>query len=80
MNRVSDFFNRQHSTATYQNIKKLTQAQDRQAAELLNNLVTGSVLSVGGIWEGFEWKPPVKDLTILDLSSEMLKTYAPTPT
>ena len=58
-------------------MKRLTRAQDEAAARLLNAELSGRALSIGGVWEGFAKGPGLDSLAVLDLSPEMLATYAP---
>jgi SAM-dependent methyltransferase len=74
---VSQFFDRHKSSHDYERLKELTRAQDSAVAELLNAEVHGRALFVGGVWEFFERPPKVTDISVLDLSAEMAKTYAP---
>lgn len=74
---VRDFFDRQQSSNQYQSLKAMTSTLDAAAAQSLNQSVTGDVLSVGGIWDHFEWGHWVQSLSVLDLSPEMLDVYSP---
>jgi SAM-dependent methyltransferase len=76
-NEVSRFFERSHSGGDYRDLKTLTRAQDELAASVLNAGLRGRALTIGGVWEGFSAGPAVKELSALDLSAEMLKSYAP---
>jgi SAM-dependent methyltransferase len=35
------------------------------------------VLSIGGVWDWFEWESGIRSLTVLDLSARMLASYCP---
>src|SRR5262249_51244973 len=48
-----------------------------KVAEILNSRATGNVLSIGGVWDHFEWRPQVEAMTVVDLSEKMLDAYAP---
>jgi hypothetical protein len=74
---VREFFDRQQSDRQYESLKKMTEELDLEAAEQLNTRVHGNALSIGGIWDHFEWGDNLTDLTVLDLSPEMLKVYCP---
>ena len=73
---IVDFFKDQ-SGEKYSSLKKQIELHDREIAGLLNQKAIGDVLSIGGVWEFFEWNSQLKSLTILDLSKEMLEDYAP---
>jgi hypothetical protein len=74
---VREFFDHQQADHQYASLKSMTRELDVEAARLLNAAVTGDTLSVGGIWDFFEWGSKLGGLTVLDLSPEMLKTYCP---
>ena len=74
---VREFFDHQQADHQYASLKSMTQELDHEAARLLNAKVTGDTLSVGGIWDFFEWGSHLGSLTVLDLSPEMLKSTAP---
>lgn len=71
------FFDQQQESHSYEFLKTLTRAQDQAAADILNAEVRGRTLSIGGIWECYKSPPRLKELTVLDLSENMLKSYAP---
>jgi|CXWL01.1.fsa_nt_gi SAM-dependent methyltransferase len=77
MNETAAFFDELQRSETYKHLKTMTRGADRAAADFLNQEVRGRTLSVGGVWEFFEPGPGSVDLTCLDLSEEMLKSYAP---
>ena len=72
---IVDFFKDQ-SGEKYSSLKKQIELHEREIAGLLNQKAIGDVLSIGGVWEFFEWNSQLKSLTILDLSKEMLEDYA----
>ncbi len=74
---VREFFDRQQLDNQYESLKAMTQELDVEAARLLNAGVRGDALSVGGIWDFFEWGEQLASLAVMDLSSEMLKEYCP---
>lgn len=74
---VGQFFDRQQSSNQYQSLKKMTSRLDMAAASALNQKVAGDVLSIGGVWDFFEWREQIKSLTVMDLSEEMLSAYCP---
>ena len=74
---VRTFFDRQQETHQYESLKAMTLELDEEAARVLNSAARGDVLSVGGIWDFFSWEDQLQSLTVLDLSSEMLKSYCP---
>jgi len=74
---LTEFFDKQQSTNQYESLKRMTQALDRAAAEYLNREVHGDVLTVGGVWDHFEWRPHLTSLSVLDMSAEMLRAYCP---
>lgn len=74
---VSGFFDRHAAGSDYRRLKELTRAQDAAAAALLNAEVSGRALFVGGVWEFFAAPPRMTSCSVLDLSAEMAKTYAP---
>jgi Methyltransferase domain len=74
---VRDFFDRQQAENEYESLKQMTQELDIEAGHSLNALARGDTLSVGGIWDFFSWGDRLESLTVLDLSSEMLKVYCP---
>jgi hypothetical protein len=74
---VREFFDHQHRDHHYESLKYMTRELDMDAARILNATVTGDALSIGGIWDFFTWSENLSSLTVLDLSSEMLKTYCP---
>jgi len=73
---IVDFFKDQ-SGVKYSSLKKQIELHEREIAGLLKQKAIGDVLSIGGVWEFFEWNSQLKSLTILDLSKEMLEDYAP---
>jgi len=77
MGEVAEFFDEQQKSSAYKNLKKLTQGQDRAAAQIMNGEVGGRVLSIGGVWEFFEKGPRLSELTVMDVSEQMLQSYAP---
>jgi hypothetical protein len=77
MSEVGEFFDEQHKSEAYKNLKKLTRGVDEAAARIMNREVSGRALSIGGTWEGYAPGPQLKSLTCLDLSEETLKSYAP---
>jgi len=74
---LRDFFDRQQVDQQYESLKSMTRDLDREAARLLNDMVRGDTLTVGGIWDFFVWGDQIGSLTVLDLSPEMLKVYCP---
>jgi SAM-dependent methyltransferase len=74
---VREFFDRQQTDNQYESLKYMTRQLDLEAALRLNSSVKGDVLSVGGIWDFFSWEDPLRSLTVLDLSAEMLRAYCP---
>jgi hypothetical protein len=74
---LRQFFDRQHESRQYESLKSMTSALDEEAAGHLNSLVGGDTLTVGGIWDHFDWPDGLSTLTVLDLSEAMLKTYCP---
>ena len=74
---IRQFFDKQQQTREYETLKSMTRALDMLAARSLNSSIRGHTLSVGGIWDYFEWGDRLKNLTVLDLSPEMLKKYTP---
>jgi Methyltransferase domain len=74
---IREFFDRQHETNQYASLKRMTLGLDIEAARHLNSHVRGAVLSIGGVWDFFSWTDRLDSLTVLDLSSEMLKAYCP---
>lgn len=72
---VADFFAEQVRSDKYRSLKAQTEAFDRAAAAVLNERMRGRVLAIGGLWDYFERTPAVTELTVLDLSIEMLATY-----
>lgn len=72
-----DFFDDQQESAKYDALKARTRLIDRRVAEILNDGVTGNVLSVGGVWDYFERRPQLDALTVVDMSEKMLDAYAP---
>lgn len=71
------FFDRQQETNEYSELKAATEKLDAAAAERVNGAVDGDVLSVGGVWDFFDWGRAVDSVTVLDLSMEMLNSYCP---
>ena len=55
----------------------MTRELDVAAARIVNEQAAGDVLSVGGVWDWFEWTPALGSLTVLDLSARMLDAYCP---
>lgn len=74
---ISKFFDRQQSSNQYESLKKMTRGLDVVAGNELNHGVRGRVLTIGGVWDFFEWGDQIESLTVLDLSVEMLKAYCP---
>jgi SAM-dependent methyltransferase len=74
---ISEFFDRQQESNQYASLKNQTQLLDLDAAEHLNRDVTGKVLTIGGMWDHFEWRDHLESLTVLDLSKAMLDVYCP---
>lgn len=74
---LTEFFDKQQSTNQYESLKRMTQRLDRAAADYLNAEVRGDALTVGGVWDHFEWRPHLSSLTVLDMSEEMLRAYCP---
>lgn len=74
---VRTFFEHQQVTDRYAKLKRKTCELDAAAAERIHQAVCGDVLSIGGVWDFFEWVPEINDLTVLDLSTEMLNAYCP---
>lgn len=72
---VARFFDEHQAGARYRDLKAMTRLQDEAVASRLNAEVQGEVLSVGGLWEGFERGPRMETVTVLDLSPRMLETY-----
>jgi len=72
---VVTFFAEQVRSDQYRSLKAQTDAFDRNAAEILNREISGRVLAVGGLWDHFERSSTVTELTVLDLTEEMLVTY-----
>lgn len=72
---VADFFADQVRSDRYRSLKAQTEVFDRAAAAVLNQRMRGRVLAIGGLWDYFETTPAVTELTVLDLSIEMLQTY-----
>jgi hypothetical protein len=75
---VGEFFDEQQATDGYSSLKAMTRELDEAAAGLVNDQVAGDVLSIGGVWDGFEWTRDVRSVTVLDLSARMLDSYCPT--
>jgi len=73
MGDVAQFFDEQQKSSAYRELKTLTRAIDRAAADIMNREARGRVLSIGGVWEFFDKGPGLSELTVLDLSAEMLK-------
>ena len=71
------FFDQQTADNRYSQTKEQCRGQDEAGSHILNAEVSGDVLVVGGVWDWFEWKPALKTLTILDVSSGMLQAYSP---
>jgi Methyltransferase domain len=61
----------------YMTAKSMTRQLDLEVAAVLNREVRGRTLAVGGIWDFFEWRPHLRELTVLDLSERMLNAYCP---
>ena len=74
---VREFFDRQQLDNQYESLKAMTRELDVDAARILNERAVGDVLSIGGIWDFFEWPEAMTSLTVMDLSPEMLKAYCP---
>jgi SAM-dependent methyltransferase len=74
---IRDFFDRQQASRQYESLKQQTQLLDLEAAGILNSEVRGDALTIGGIWDFFEWREGLRSLSVLDLSPEMLKVYCP---
>lgn len=74
---IRQFFDRQQQTNQYESLKSMTRELDVEAARKLNSLARGDALSIGGIWDFFDWGDHLLSLTVLDLSPEMLKEYCP---
>ena len=72
---VREFFDRQQLDNQYESLKAMTRELDVDAARILNERAVGDVLSIGGIWDFFEWPEAMTSLTVMDLSPEMLKAY-----
>ena len=75
--QVREFFQHQHATDRYAELKRKTSELDAAAADRLHAVVCGNVLLIGGVWDFFEWTAAVTHLTVLDLSMEMLNSYCP---
>jgi SAM-dependent methyltransferase len=75
--QAQEFFDRQQESRHYEQLKTLTRAQDQAAADYLNAQTRGRVLSIGGVWERYKTPEKLQELTVLDLSESMLKSYAP---
>ena len=74
---LGEFFDRQSETNEYASLKAMTRELDVAAARIVNEQAAGDVLSVGGVWDWFEWTPALGSLTVLDLSARMLDAYCP---
>ena len=74
---VGEFFDQQIETNDYSSLKAMTRELDVAAARILKEQVAGDVLSVGGVWDWFEWTPEIDSLTVLDLSPRVLDDYCP---
>jgi SAM-dependent methyltransferase len=74
---VRDFFDAQQQTGQYSSLKKQSAALDLFVAHRLNDAVRGRALTVGGVWDHFEWRPQLEALTVLDMSERMLQAYCP---
>lgn len=72
-----DFFDDQQASHKYDTLKARTRLIDLKVAKILNDTATGNVLSIGGVWDYFEWRPQVEALTVVDMSQKMLDAYAP---
>jgi hypothetical protein len=72
-----EFFDRQPSAAHYAALRDRALPLNLATAEYLNRVVSGRALTIGGAWDGFAWGPTLESLTVLDLSSEMLRAYSP---
>jgi hypothetical protein len=72
-----DFFDDQQASSKYEALKARTKLIDMKAAEVLNSGVAGNVLSIGGVWDYFEWRSGLKAMTVVDVSRKMLDAYAP---
>jgi Methyltransferase domain len=75
--KLREFFDRQQATNHYEALKRMTGKLDLVAADYLNTEVRGDALTIGGIWDFFAWGDHLRNLTVLDLSPEMLKVYCP---
>jgi Methyltransferase domain len=76
-NPVGEFFDEQLDTDGYSALKARTRELDAAAARLVGRTVDGDVLSIGGVWDWFEWGPAIRSLTVLDISARMLDSYCP---
>lgn len=72
---IRDYFDEQQRY--YVTAKAMTRQLDLEVARYLNQEVRGRTLAVGGIWDSFEWRPHLSELTVLDLSGQMLRAYCP---
>jgi hypothetical protein len=72
---IRDYFDQQQKY--YMTAKLMTRQLDLEVAKYLNQEVHGRILAVGGMWSFFEWSPQVREMTVLDLSEQMLKAYCP---
>lgn len=70
---VAHFFDAHQAGARYRALKAMTGLQDAAVAQRLNDQLRGDVLAVGGLWEGFERRDPMRSVTAIDLSSKMLE-------
>jgi SAM-dependent methyltransferase len=74
---LGEFFDQEHVTTQYGELKGLSAQLDRFAARYLNANVCGRTLAVGGVWDYFEWPAQLESLTVLDRSERMLADYCP---
>jgi hypothetical protein len=72
-----DFFDEQQTSAVYAVQKARTGPIDKEVARMLNAEIRGDTLSIGGVWDFFQWPTQVAKLTVMDLSRQMLDAYAP---
>jgi SAM-dependent methyltransferase len=74
---IGEFFDQQLEMNHYSSLKAMTRELDLAAARILEEEVAGDVLSIGGVWDWFEWTPVIASLTVLDLSPRVLDAYCP---
>lgn len=74
---LREFFDGQQNNDQYASLKAMTHELDAEAATILNAQIAGDVLSIGGVWDFYESNDSVTELTVLDLSEEMLRVYCP---